>query len=70
LKEKKKTLGLVRVRLGHGSTRRVDQVLPGCCPGWFFIKPGPVQPPGSGSAGRAGQGLITRIKDFDLYMYL
>jgi hypothetical protein len=44
-----KTPGLVRVcpgRPGYGSTRRVDRVLLGCCPRWFFSKPGPVQPPG------------------------
>jgi hypothetical protein len=32
--EEKKTPSLVRVlpgRSGHGSTRRVSQVLPGCC---------------------------------------
>jgi hypothetical protein len=31
---------------GHGSTCRVDRVLPGYCPGQSFIKPEPVQPPG------------------------
>jgi hypothetical protein len=60
--------GLVRVcpgLPGHGSTRRVDRVLPGYCPGRSFIKPEPVQPPGrpgSGSTRRAGPGLITMIK--------
>jgi hypothetical protein len=34
----------------------VDQVLPGCCPGRSFIKPGPVQPLGR----PARSGLITR----------
>jgi len=42
----KKTPGLVRVRPGHELTRRVTQVLPRCCPGKYFIKPGPIQPPG------------------------
>jgi hypothetical protein len=38
----KKKKGLVRVRLGHGSTRRIDQVLPRCCINRSFNKPGPV----------------------------
>jgi hypothetical protein len=31
--------------LGHGSTRRVDRVLPGCCTGWSFNKIEPIQLP-------------------------
>jgi hypothetical protein len=48
-------MGLVRVcpdRTGHGSTCRVDWVLPGYCLDRYFIKPEPIQPPdrpGSGS---------------------
>jgi hypothetical protein len=62
-----KTPGLVRVcpgRPGHWLTRRVDRVLPGCCPRRFCSKPGPVQPPGRpgpGSTRRAGPGLKTMI---------
>jgi len=62
LKRKKKiSPGLVRVRPGHGSTRRVDRVLPGCCISRSFNKPEPVQPPGFGSTRRSGPGLITLI---------
>jgi hypothetical protein len=38
----KKKPGLVRVRLGHGSTRWIDQVLPRCCINRSINKPGPV----------------------------
>jgi hypothetical protein len=51
--------GLVRVRPGHGSTRRVDRVLSGRCTSQSFNKPEPVQLPGPGSTRRAGPGLIT-----------
>jgi len=51
--------GFARVARVMGSTRRVDRVLPGCCPRRFFSKPGPVQPPGPGSTRRAGPGLKT-----------
>ena len=62
-----KTPGLIRVRPsrpGHGSTRRVDRVLPGHCTGRSLDKPKPVQPPGRpvpGSTRRAGPGLITML---------
>jgi hypothetical protein len=42
----------------------VDRVLPCCCTGLFFNKPGPVQPPswpGPGSTRRAGPGLKTML---------
>ena len=59
--------GLIRVRPGHpghGSTRRVDRVLPGHCNGRSFNKLEPVQPPGRpvpGSTRRASPGLITMV---------
>jgi len=67
---KKKTPGVVWIRPGHGLTRRVDRVLPGCCPGRSFIKPEPVQPPGwpgPGSTRRAGPGFITRLQLHSTY---
>jgi hypothetical protein len=54
--------GLVRGLPGYGLTRRVDQVLPGCCISRSFNKPEPVQPPsrpGPGSTRWADPGLIT-----------
>ena len=65
LKRKKKiSPGLVRVhpsRPDHGSTRRVDRVLPGCCIKRSFNKSEPVQPPGPGSTRRAGLSLISMV---------
>jgi len=58
----KKKPGLAQVRLGNGSTRRVDRVLPGCCTSRSFNKPEPVQVPGlpsPGSTRQAGPNLIT-----------
>ena len=60
----KKKSGLVRVRSGPESTRRIVQVWPGCCHSRFFIKPEPVQlpgRPGPGSTRRARPDLITIV---------
>jgi hypothetical protein len=44
----KKKIGSRPGRPGHESTHRVNRVLPGCCIGRSFNKPGPVQPLGPG----------------------
>jgi hypothetical protein len=58
-----KKKSLVRVRQGHGLTRRVAWVWSGFCTSRSFVLPGSVQPTGRlgpRSTRQAGTGLITR----------
>jgi hypothetical protein len=48
-------------RLGHGSTRQLDRVLPGFYTGQYFALPELVQPPGPESTNQVSPGLITMV---------
>jgi hypothetical protein len=57
----KKKKGSRPCRLGHGSTRQLDRVLPGFYTGQYFALLELVQPPGPESTNQVSPGLITMV---------